>query len=306
MVFGYLYFFTGLIKPREEAAKPPQGPTTQIRHPLPPRPGQGDEKLATPAKPMEQQPAQARTEQSAPRATTPQAKLAAGPPQPSPVKVVKGEEKPLHTERTKTSPAPAPAAGAKQKAGLKLVAAANSPGKKAPVAHRKPMPVEGQGAFTLLIGEFALDRDMKACRTKLKKLGIMPIQGQKIEKVEIMHRLFLADFDTHHAAEMEFQKLRNVTASAFILEQNRRYALYAGSYLRQKGAAVEQKRLAGNGFKLSMQTAKVKILINRVTAGSFTCSADAHKEASRLGKQGIIAKVIKTGKVNYTHLLPKV
>jgi hypothetical protein len=218
---------------------------------------------------------------------------------------MKAEEKPLRTERAKTISAPASIAGGQQKV-LKRVAAATSSGNEAPAVHQKPKHAEGQGSFTLLVGEFALDRDMKACRIKLKKLGITTIQGKKIEKVEIMHRLFLADFDTHHAAEMECQKMRKVTASAFILEQNRRYALYAGSYLHQRGAAMEQKRLASNGFKLSMQTAKVKIPINRMTAGSFTCSADAQKEASRLVKQGIIVKVIKTGKVNSPRLSSKV
>lgn len=303
MVFGYLYFFTGLIKPREEAAKAPPGPTTQIRHPLPPRTDLGDEKPAATAEPVGQHPAKAKAEQSAPSTTASQAKPVAVTPQSAPAKVEKEEKKPLHKEQANTFPAVAPAVGLQQKAGPKRVAAATTAGKKAPepslAARRKPTSAEKQGAFTLLIGEFALDRDFKACLTKLKKLGITPIQGKNIEKVEIMHRLFLADFDTHHAAEMELQKLRKVTSSAFILEQNRRYALYAGSFLYQRGAALEQKRLAGKGIKLSLQTAKVKLPINRVTTGSFTSSAAAHKEADRLGKQGIIAKVIKTGKGNY-------
>jgi hypothetical protein len=308
-VFGYLYFFTGLIKPRQEAAKAPPEPSTQIRHPLPPRPDQGEEKPAAPSKPVGEQPAQAKAEKSTPSATVPQAKPAAVPPQKAPANVLKGEEKPLHMEQVKTSSAPAPSAGAKQKAGLKQVAVATTAVKNAPkpagAARLKAMPAEGKGAFTLLIGDFALDREMKTSRIKLKKLGITPIEGKKIEKLEIMHRLFLADYNTHHAAEMELQILRKVVASAFILEQNSRYALYAGSYLHEWGAASEQKRLAGKGFKLSMQTAKVKIPINRVMAGSFTSSADAQKEANRLKKQGIIAKIIKTGKANYPHLYTK-
>jgi cell division protein FtsN len=110
-----------------------------------------------------------------------------------------------------------------------------------------------------------------------------------------MHRLFLAEFDSHHAADLELQKLKKVTSSAFILEQNGRYAVYAGSYLHERGAVVEQKRLSGKDFKLNLKTAKVTIPVSRVTAGSFSSSEDARKEASRLEKQGIIARVIKSG-----------
>jgi hypothetical protein len=320
LVFGYLYFFTNLIRQREEVAKAPPGQTAQIRQPLPPRPDQGGGKPAATAKTEEKQPEQAKTEKPAsppalpqakpappqakpapPQAkpAPPQAKPVAVPAQPAPAKAVKTEEKPLHKEQAKASPAPALPTAPQQKGGTKPVAAVTSAPKKAPApaaARQTAKPAVEQGTFTLLAGEFAVDREMKRTRAKLKKLGVTPIHGMKVEKLQIMHRLFLADFDSHYAADMELQKLQKVSSSTFILEQNGRYAVYAGSYLHKKGAAAEQKRLAGKGFKLGIKTTKVMIPVNRVTAGSFSSSEDARNEASRLEKQGIIARVIKTGK----------
>lgn len=307
LVFGYLYFFTNLIRQREEVAKAPPAQSAQIRQPLPPRPNQGVEKPVTAAKPEEKQPEQAKTEKPvSPPPTPPQAKPAppqakpvAAPPQPAPVKAAKTEVKPLHKEQAKTSPAPAQPAATRHKAGAKPVTAATATAKKAPVpvaARQAAKPAVKQGAFALLVGEFAVDREMKSTRAKLKKLGVTPVHERKIEKLQTMHRLFLADFDSHYAADVELQKLEKATSSAFILEQNGRFAVYAGSYLHKKGAAVEQKRLAGKGFKLGIKTAKVMMPVKRVTAGSFSSSADAGNEASRLKKHGIIARVIKTGK----------
>ena len=311
LVFGYLYFFTNLIRQREDVAKAPPAQPTQIRHPLPPRPDNGGEKPAATEQPEEKQPVQAKTEKPATPPLPPQAKPmppqakpmpsqakpAAVPPQPAPAKAIKAGEKPVHKEQAKASPAPVPPAAPQQKTGTKPVT--TSAAKKAPERASAPQvakPVEAQGAFTLLAGEFAVDREMKMTRAKLKKLGVKPVHGKKVEKLQTMHRLFLADYDSHYAADMELQKLEKATSSAFILEQNGRYAVYAGSYLHRMGAAEEQKRLAGKGFNLSIKTAKVMISVNRVTAGSFSSSDDARKEADRLRKQGIKARVIKTGK----------
>jgi len=313
LVFGYLYFFTSLIRPREEAAKPAPGQTTQIRQPLPPRPEQGVGNPAAATKPEEKQPAQAKAEKPvtppAPPQVRPapvqakpapvQAKPTAVPPQPAPAKAVKAEEKPIHKGQTKSAPAPATPVAPQQKAAAKPVVKAPSAAQKTPEPAASPKaakPAAEHGAFTLVAGEFAVDRDMKRNLAKLKKLGITPVHEKKVEKLQIMHRLFLADFGSHYAADMELQKLEKATSSAFILEQNGRYAVYAGSYLHKSGAASEQKRLAGKGFNLSVKSAKVTIPVKIVTAGSYSSIEDARNDAGRLRKQGIKARVIKTGK----------
>jgi len=151
------------------------------------------------------------------------------------------------------------------------------------------------GAYTLLAGEFASDRETEKARLKLEKQGISNISVRKSKKDETMHRLFLADFDSREAADGELRKLRPQTGSAFIMNEKGRHALYAGSYLHEKGAAAEQKRLARKGVKLTLKTVKVSLPISVVTAGSYTGSDEAKKEAVRLKRKGIVVRVIKLG-----------
>ncbi len=316
--FAYLYFFTGLIRPHGEAPKTPPPQTTQVRKPIPPRPVQGGETSATTAKPREKQPAQATKEKPAPPQA--QAKPAAvAAPQPparskqtvspavkparqAPVKVAKAEAQPVGKKQAKIPPVPETPVKARQKGTAKPVPTAAAPSPKAPaqakVASPAPAvkPAAGEGAYTLLVGEFAVDREMKRELATLKKLGIDRLHEKKSVKVEAMHRLFLADFDTHYAADQEMQKLEKATGSAFILEENGRFSVYAGSYLHQNGAAAEMRRLAQKGFKVGIKTAKVTMPVTRVTAGPFASEADAAKEAGRLKKHGIAARVIKAGK----------
>jgi len=304
-LIGYLYFFTGLIKPREQVTTTAPVRAIPVKRPLPPRRDQGDEKQASAARPEEKQPPQAITERPAPPpaptrakpvaaptakpvaaptakpAAAPSAKPAAAPAQQPYAKAERTEAKPVKVVQARTA-APAPSAKPGQEAGTKPAGAA-----------RQTMK---QGAYTLAVGEFANERELQRARAKLEKLGIAQVDTQKIKKPEIMHRLFLAEFDNHKSADAELRKLQQVTGSAFILEEKGRYAVYGGSYLHERGAVAEQKRLAGKGVKLGIKTVNVMIQISKLTAGSFPSDEEARKEAHRLEKQGIVAQVIKVGK----------
>lgn len=296
-LIGYLYFFTGLIKPREQVTTTAPVRAIPVKRPLPPRPDQGDEKQASAARPEEKQPPQAITERPAPppaptRAkpvaaptarpvAAPTAKPVAAPAQQPYANAERTEAKPVKVVQARTA-APAPSAKPGQEAGTKPAGAA-----------RQTMK---QGAYTLAVGEYANERELQRARAKLEKLGIAQVDTQKIKKPVIMHRLFLAEFDNHKSADAELRKLQQVTGSAFILEEKGRYAVYGGSYLHERGAVTEQKRLAGKGVKLGIKTVNVMIQISKLTAGSFPSDADARKEAHRLEKQGIVAQVIKVGK----------
>ncbi len=319
MTFGYLYFFTGLIKPHEEEAKAPPVQTVQVKKPIPPRPDQAAANPDVTAKTEEKKPIQTKVEKPAtppPAPVKPAAPLAqqAGtkPPaapvakpatvtkQPLPVKVAKAETPPAGKEHGKAQPAAMPPAKPQPKGAAKPAKVAKPVAVKTPAQAKTERqvvkPAARQGAYTLLVGEYAVEREMKNRRASLKKLGVTPIRGIKTKKTETMYRLYLSDFDTHYAADLELQKLQQIAGSAFILGKNGRFAVYAGSYLHKHGADAERRRLAGKGFKLIIKTAKVKMPVTRITAGSFSSSEDAEKEAGRLRSSGINAAVIKAGK----------
>jgi cell division protein FtsN len=345
---GYLYFFTGLIKPREQITAVPPAKVAPVKQPLPPRPDQGGMEQQTAAKPEDKQPGPATALKTAAPPASPETKPAVAPapkttvapapkttvapapktavaPTPKPAvapapktavapvpkptvapaskpvqapvqKGVKAEEKPAAKVQAKAPavPAPPPAKAQKEiKTKPAAVAAGKVDNKVKPAVAGKGTATKGR--YTLLAGEFASDRETEKVRLKLVKQGITDVSVRKIKKDETMHRLFLADFDSHEAAAAELRKLQPETGSAFILNEKGRYALYAGSYLHERGAAAEQKRLAGKGVKLTLKSVMVALPISEVTAGSYPAIEDAQKEATRLKKKGIVVRVIKSG-----------
>jgi hypothetical protein len=299
-VFGYLYFFTGLIRPLAEAPQPPPVQTAQVKKPLPPRPEQGGEKQEPAVQPSGMPPAPATVEKPASQSAPSGAKPAAVAVQSAPANAAKAEEKPLQKEQPLAPATPAAAARQREKAAAKPAAVvANGGGKvrgAGVAAQRAVKPATKHGAYTLLVGEFATGQELKRALAKLNKGGVAPVQRKKVAKLELVHRLFLAEFDNHDAASAELRRLRQVTASAFMLPENGKYRVYAGSYLYEGGAAIEQERLAGKGVKLSRKSAKVTIPKTRVTAGTFSTREAAQEGANRLKKRGITAMVVKTGR----------
>jgi hypothetical protein len=289
VVFGYLYFFTGLIRPLAEAPNPPPVQTARVKIPLPPRPEQGGEKQESAANPP-----------GMPPAPVPVGKPAPVSVQPAPAKSAKAEEKPVQKEQSPAPGSPAVAARKQEQPVPKTAIAATNVGGKvsgAGAATQKPAkPAAKHGAYTLLVGEFAADQELKSALTRLKKGGVTPVHRKKVTKLELMHRLFLAEFNDHDAASAELRRLQRVTVSAFMLRENGKYRVYAGSYLHEGGADNEQERLAGKGVKLTRKSAKVIIPKTIVTAGAFSTREDAQKGVNRLKKRGLTATVVKTGK----------
>jgi cell division septation protein DedD len=131
---------------------------------------------------------------------------------------------------------------------------------------------------------------------KLKQAGVGQVVKSRSHKGEQMHRLFLADFADKNEAQEELERLRLAAPSAFMLKENGRYAIYAGSYLRGAKAAQEQDRLYEKGVKLVVKTATAPVAVVRLRAGAFAERAAAERTAERLKKSGVQAKVVKVQK----------
>jgi cell division septation protein DedD len=324
---GYLYFFTGLIKPREHIEIAPPPAAAPVKQPLPPRLTQEaieeastaakeEERLSVPGKeekaaatPPPAGDAKETAEPAAPPAAKPAVKTKTKPsvvvsgktaassaPKPASlqmktqsVKTAKTGEKPAAKAETKArTDSPPPATKPAKDSGAKPAAAGA-------VKEKRPEPAVTEGKYKLLIGGPAGSNDAEKMRTGLRKEGITDIEIRKIKKIETMHRIFLGEFESQAKANAEFNQLKTHADGAFVLRENGRYLLYAGSYLQEEKAKRELKRLTGKGLKPVLKSAKVSITVNEVMAGSFPGAGEARKEADRLKKKGIISKVIKTG-----------
>jgi cell division protein FtsN len=319
---GYLYFFTDLIRPVKEAAKPSVVQTAQVKKPIPPRPGQPGGPEAVVPKPEAAKPSQGAP--PPPAQAIPQAKqaaeqkgapAAAPPAKPEPAKLAKAEAPqkpatavapaavPAKPAAATPKPAAAPAPAKLAAATPKPAAAAAKAKPAAPARPARPAPkmakraVKGKrGAYSLQVGDFVPDKAFEAVQSKLKKSGIVPVRMTAITTPEPMKRLAVAQFTDQDAAEAEFQKLKKLTADAFLVADDGTYSLYAGSYFSAGRLHSEQRRLGAKGIKTVVKKVQVPIKVMRVSAGSYASAAEARNDEQRLKKLGLTAKVVMAGK----------
>ena len=182
-----------------------------------------------------------------------------------------------------------PAAVAKQPAGEKSASAAT---KKPKAAAKAAVPL-----YTLEINSDLAESEMPPVLAKLKQAGIGNVVKTKTSKGEPMHRLYLADFANHDEAAEELERLKLAAPSAFLLKENGRYAVYAGSYLREFKATAEQNRLQAKGVQLLLKNVTAPVAVFKVRAGAFADQAGADRAAKAARKAGLFPKVVKLAKV---------
>lgn len=317
--FGYLYFFTGIIKPREEAAQPP-AQVAQVKQPMPPR------AEPQPSAPADQQTAAAPAPAAAPVAaaggqapaapaaaaatattatpvapTAPSGKASpAAAPAKKEVAQVEKTEKPAQ-EKTAVKQAASPAAKKPlQAVSTKTVEKNAAPAEKKTVAAEqktatKPAGKKVAGAYRLKVGDYLFAKDEKAAEAVLKKQGVAPIVLQKSTKATTMHRLFYAEHTSRDSATADLEQFKLKAPDAFVIQENGKYVIYAGSYAKEARGAIEQDRLFDKGLSLVMKKTQVKVPVTQLTAGSFASEGDARNAAAALKKKGIHATVIKAG-----------
>jgi cell division septation protein DedD len=183
----------------------------------------------------------------------------------------------------------------KAKPAAVAVAGTVKPPVPANVSKKTEKPVSKGSAYTLLIGEFPGDSDIGAVSMLLKKHGVSPTRTDQVKRLQPMYRLFLANFDDHETADKEFQTLRQRAPAAFITKENGKFSVFAGSFMNETRAIVEQQRLALEQINLVRQTAQVNVTLTRVTAGTFSDGTAAAMKARQLQKYGVHAKAIKAG-----------
>ncbi|WP_279384506.1 SPOR domain-containing protein [Geotalea toluenoxydans] len=285
-----------------------------------------------PPRQAEQTPAAAKPEQPN-SAAAPAPAPASAPASPVPAQTAGGQkpspvQTPAKPEPVKIAKNPAPvvptapgkqAAAVTEKPGGKKTAKDAAPAKttdKVAAPTGKPTTVAGKtaapavekqqqptakkiaGAFSLKTGEIVFAKDAGAVEAKLKKAGLKPVVRHTAMKQEPMNRLFYAEYPDRESAGVDLEQLRAKAPDAFIIQEGGKYVIYAGSYLKEARAAIEQDRLFDKGLRLVMKKTQVKIPVTYITAGSFPSQDDARKAADRLKKSGIKLAVVKSGKVS--------
>jgi len=352
VLFAYLYFFTGLIKPRGEEPKPQSVAEAPVKKPLPPRPivAKGavpvkpaakaeEHKVVAPAEPAPTtkpaavakvapaakptapkevaaaksdatakvapagkpvvaataKPATPAAQAKAAKPATPAAPAKGTQPAVAEKKAATAEKKVAATTEKKGAPKPTATAktAAKEVAGEKAAASAQTT-----AAARKPQAASRSAvaAYALEIDGDLAESEVAPVMVKLKQAGITHVVKSKQLKGEPMHRLFLADFANRDEALEELERLKLATTDAFLLKENGRFAVYAGSYLREAKANSEQSRLQAKGVQLLLKSATTPVPVFKLHAGGFANQAAAEKAVKALKKGGLLFKVVKQAK----------
>ena len=324
-VVAYIYFFTGLIKPMQEQKSteaPP--PATQVaKIPLPPADGtpakakadagaelkkDAAEPAAAPApvaaaKPDVQETAKVKEEQKStgeavpsvkkplPTAGKVAVKKPAPPEKKEPVAIV---SKPQPTKEIETKPAevkkPVEKPAAPATAAVKAKKDVQKPVKKEAHVSGK---VIGSGPWTVLVGNYVLEEALATDLARVRKAGLEAFVVPGSQKKTHMNRLLLAEFTDRESAQAELDKLKRLTADAFIIDNAGMHAVYAGSYLLEARAGSEKERLAVAGFKLTLKRADVSIPTKNLTAGSFAEKSAADGILKKLRTAGVKAALTR-------------
>jgi cell division septation protein DedD len=327
--FGYIYFFTGLIKPAQEqkVAEAPPAASQVVKKPLPSADGEpakadagGSEtkKDAIPAvKPEPVKPAPA----PAPVAAAKPAKQETAKPKedlkkvevaepavrkPMPVVGKAGEKKPEPIEKKQPAVAEKKPAVAEKKPAVvekKPVVAEKKPlpskdsEKKSAVA-KKPVEkstavasgtVAASGRWTVLVGNYLLEEAMATDLGRVRSAGVEAFVVPGVQKKTNMNRLMLAEYTDRASAQAELSKLKKYTSDAFVIDNAGMHTVYAGSYLLDARASSEKERLAAAGFSLTLKRAAISIPTKNLTAGSFVEKSAAEDVLKKLRTAGVKA-----------------
>jgi hypothetical protein len=190
-----------------------------------------------------------------------------------------------------------PAAPKSQQKVLKTVApapvAAPPQAPLSAVAGNPANPAEAT-CYTLQIGEYVAQPALGEAKKRVKSLGLEPVVEPGEKKKEPMTRLSLGEYPSQAAAKKGLEKLRAAKVEGFfLLEEDQKYHVYAGSYSDEKGAAKELQRFASLGLKLSLKQVVVAVPTYVLTAGNFPTREAALAKAEELDKQGVKTRVVE-------------
>ena len=129
----------------------------------------------------------------------------------------------------------------------------------------------------------------------MKKGGLENIEKKQVAEEKVMKRLFIAEFNESQSAHAELDKLRKLSAGAFLIPESGRYELYSGSYDQESRAKDEARRLSAQGLTVTIRQAKLKIPVTRITAVALD-RKKAEETVTRLGKLGVTSSSHKVEK----------
>ncbi|MCX5868262.1 MAG: SPOR domain-containing protein [Proteobacteria bacterium] len=226
-------------------------------------PGETVPVVQAPAQPAPPSPASSQVNPPAAPEPTP----APAPPEPKPV------APPASAAPEKTKPAAAPA--------------------PKPEPEKKPVQVAAVPRFTLSLGIFTEEEEVKANLTKLKGLGLEPVSEEKTVTTQ-KYFIYLNEKLTQGQAKANSFKLKMINKiENEIVPQPDGTARVRVGPITDKNQATEMKgRMEGAGYSSEIQTEESKGKGFLLKVGKFATRDEANKTIATLKQKGLKAEIV--------------
>ena len=292
--FGYLYFFTGLIRPQEQPPAP-QPPPQVAKQPLPARDaGPADAAKAVEQKPQAVPPAPASSAPNVAKSADTKAAVATAPKveekKPASVKPV------AKLDPVKAAVAPAAKKTETAKSATPVKQAEKNTVEVKPALSKQAEPLrkatvvpKKHGPWTVVAGLYVVEELLAADMTKVKNAGLTPLMTSGPKRPVAMNRLLYAEYGSKEEARQTVEKLQRTAGSGFSIQRGDKHEVYAGSYAVLSGAQAEQQRLAAAGVKVTIKKSQVPLVSRKLTAGTFTDRKAADDALKKLKSAGVSA-----------------
>jgi len=284
-LLGYLYFFTDMIKQRENQQQAPPVIEQKIKQPIPPRPSastaKDDKPAAVPAATVKPEAPLAPVKTSNPSAPD----SAAVPPKPAP-------------EKKSVSKAAAPVASkTESKQQVPQVKPQDKPADVVinSVKNTDPKPKNAKAVSETrysIVATGILPAKADLALAEMRKYKFENITKKHLSEVKSMKRLFVSVFEDSQTAHAELEKVKKVSPGSFLVTDSGKLTLFAGSYANDKRAESEVRRLSTQGLNVSIKQAKLTLPVVTISGIAFS-KANADECAKRLGKLGIESVIKK-------------
>jgi hypothetical protein len=286
--FGYLYFFTSLIRPQEAPPVPQPAPQV-VKQPLPARDAASVNAIKSAAQVVPPA-APATAVVPAPPSKVPEPKVAAVPAaKPEVKKAVPPVKSVGQPDSAKAAVVPA----MKKAEPVKPVVVAKVEPKKIAPDHKKVVAIKSGGPWTVVVGLYVVEETLAADLSKVKKTGLTPIMTTGPKRPVTMHRLFYKEFTTREEAQKAVELVRRTAGSGFSIQRGDKHEVFVGSYAVLSGAQAEQQRLSATGVVVSIRKSQVPIASRKLTAGTFTDRKAADDVMKKLKAAGIGSPVLE-------------
>lgn len=156
-------------------------------------------------------------------------------------------------------------------------------GKTADLSKVKPAPIP---VFALSSGSYLYSGELSKAIAQIEKMGYEVSVSQKSESHE-MTRLLVGRYDKP-MAQNRLAEVKKIAKGSFLVAEDGKYAVYAGSFLSLDKARRAADLLYREGVRVDELQIRVDLPRTTIRFGGFVARDEAQKIARKLKKRGVM------------------